>query len=337
MFGSAVPVLRTARSEDEGYRLKQVDASAAFGSTELVVANGIDASAKVTGGWATAIADQLPQTDSPLRLRAAIDSAEKTLDVDELAGVQGDGFVHGLMLGALDALYELDSENQIEVAEFTEADDVFLLVSTDPGFASLPYEAALREFLGLKPLTKKSFLQLDLLARKRAFTVAGASRTSIVRTVQRELARQVARGEDLRNFRDRVVPRLERAGWTPKNPSHVENVFRTNVMKTYSAGRVEHSMKPAVLKARPYWLWRGVQDGPPRQRESHRKAHGYSMKATNPEWVKVYPPAGFMCRCRIVAVSEKRAGKIVESILAAVSPLRLVDKGFSAGVPALIG
>lgn len=319
------------------FRLKVVEATAANGSVETIVDDGVVASAVVTGGWATTIADAIPQTDSALRIRAAIDAVERQLDVDELASVQGDGFVHGVMLGSLDASYELDTENAVEPAEFTAHDDVLLLTEPMPGFASMPYEAALREFLGLKPLTKRAFTKLDALARGRAFTVAGASRESIVRTVQRELARQVARGADLRDFRDRVVPRLERAGWTPKNPSHVENVFRTNVMKTYSAGRVEFNMKPAVLKARPVWTWRGVQDGPPRQRDSHRKAHGYSMLAANPEWARIYPPAGWQCRCRILAMSLKRAGKLVDSIVGAVSPLRLVDSGFSAGVPALLG
>lgn len=325
-------------TRDEIYRLAVVDAGEAWGSVEPIVVGGTEDAAGVTGGWAEQIAGSIPATDSAIRIRAAIDAAARSLDVSELADVTGDAFVHGVMLGALDSEYELETDDSIEPEAFSGRDATHLLAGGDynPRFSSLPYESAARQFLEQKPITPRAFARLDALARTRAFTVAGASRTSIVRTVQRELARQVLRGADLRDFRDRVVPRLEAAGWTPLNPSHVENVFRTNVAKTYAAGRVEHAMKPAVLRARPVWQWRGVQDGAPRQRESHRKAHGLSMRAANPEWARIYPPAGWQCRCRITAVSLKRAARLVDSILASVAPLRLVDKGFTAGVPALL-
>lgn len=316
--------------------LKVVTANDANGSVESLVGGTVTDCAGVTGGWANRIADSIPVTDSAIRIGAAIRKVEHDLSLDELAAPSGDGFVHGVMLGSLDVQWEVDTDNQIEPAEFDDHEPTVLLTGGTPGFASMPYDAAVREFLALKPVTRKVFDRLGVIARARAFTVAGASRESIVRTVQRELARQVARGAELRDFRDRVVPRLEQAGWTPINPSHVENVFRTGVMKAYGAGRVEYAMKPSVLAARPYWSWRGVQDGPPRQRESHQKANGFAMLATNPEWTKIYPPAGWQCRCKVVCVSQKRAGKIVYSIIGAVAPLRLVDKGFTAGVPALL-
>lgn len=330
-------------SVTEAVLLKRVDPSVASGTVEPIVTGGVEEAARVFGNWGATLANAVPVTDSAVRIRKALETALEGASTEELATAYHEGTTRSIMLGALDASFELETKDELELPEFEAPEEdhglhdhgADFLLSSVPGFVELPYSAAIARFLELKPVTRKVFDALDAKARVQAFTVAGANRASVVRVVQRELARTIARGEDLKGFRDQVLPRLERAGWSPQNPSHVENVFRTNVARGYSAGRVEHAMKPSVLKLRPVWVWRGVQDGRPRQRDSHKAAHGLAMLAKNPEWATIYPPSGFQCRCRITTATAAKA-KVVESILRAVAPLQLVDRGFRAGVSALL-
>ena len=268
--------------------LRQVSPAGVYGELEDVVDSASTDAARAALEWGAEIADAVGRAASPVAVGRVLARALNELELGRFAAVSHQGSMRGVMAGALEAEFELESGDQVRPTTFSLAD-------ADPGFTRLPYDAAVRRFIGLQPITRASYDALDQKLRRRAFTVAGAARESVVRSVQRELARQLARGADLRDFRDRVVPRLERAGWTPQNPSHVQNVFRTNVMRAYNGGRVEHSMKPSVLRARPVWQWRGVQDGPPRQRPSHNKAHGMAMLATNREWLRIYAPAGFSC------------------------------------------
>jgi hypothetical protein len=310
--------------------LRRVDPGSVNGSIETIVDRGVARTAELLVGFGAEIARSIPNTTSPIRIRQALDAAAVG-QLDDVADQIAQSLMHAVMLGALDNAHEVETNDQIKPAVFVEigSPDFLLAVS---GFGAYDYQTAVDRFLAAKPLTRKVFDALGHKARLRAFTVAGAAKRSIVRTVQRELARQVARGASLEHFAERVVPRLKAAGWMPKNPSHIENVFRTNIQKAYSAGKVEHAMKPSVLKARPVWTWQGVQDGPPRQRDSHNKAHGLSMMATNREWMKIYAPAGWNCRCTVR--TSKAGTPVVPSILAIVPDL--VDKGFTAGIASLI-
>lgn len=315
-------------------------ADAVNGSPETVFDDGSSRAANVTGQWAEKIVRVIPDTDSPIAIRRAIDAALDDQDLDQFATVAYESDSHGLMLGSLDSAWEVETDTAIEAPAYEEPEQtlarrtgaVRLLAEVryySPGFDHLPYRSARDTFLSLNPISRRAFDVLDDAAKRRSFTVAGMTQKKMLRTCQRELARQVSQGADLREFRKFVEKRLVSAGWTPANPSHVETIFRNNVQRSYGTGRLEHQLKPSVVKARPFWRWLGVQDGPPRQRRSHQRAHGMVMRADNLEWTLIYPPAGHCCRCRITTLPAKYQGEVVASILALVP--NLVDKGWTAG------
>jgi len=124
--------------------------------------------------------------------------------------------------------------------------------------------------------------------------------------------------------------RLESKGWTPASKSHVENIFRTGISSSYNAGGAEHRMRPSVLKARPFWQVVTVNDGPPRQRATHRNVHLWILRADNPIWASCHPPFGFMCRCRVRSVPASYDGEVQTTLP------DLPDKGFSSGIGALL-
>lgn len=285
--------------------LKDVEkkAAAVNGTPEPIIATAVSDVALVTGAWAGAIASNCTG-DNAIALNRDITSAIKTEDLALVADPTEEAIMHALALGCLDSAYEVETDNAIAAPALPAPESVKasrrmlaggVVTNRILGFSSLPYAEATDQFLQLKVITRRSWDALSEKAKLRSFTIANATKKSMIEVAQRELARQVARGADLRDFRKRVAKRLESNGWTPANPSHVETIFRTNVQRSYTAGRVEHAMKPSVLRARPLWQVVTVNDGPPRQRATHRSNHGRVLRADNPIWKTKMMPWGFNC------------------------------------------
>lgn len=238
-----------------------------------------------------------------------------------------DAILHAGMLGALDSDFEAVEDTEVRPVAFSAR----LLRETDAKFAIHGLDEAITVFEERQVLTPDVFELLSDWARARAFTIAGLMNERMLEDAKRELVRQVAAGADLRDFRKWVEARLESAGWTPANPSHVETVFRTNVMHAYNGGRLRHQTQPSVLEARPYWQWLSVADG--RARKAHKRAHQKVLRADDPWWREAYPPAGYNCRCRVRTLRKPNGLRVVTG---ADMPTPLPDKGFRGGTGQLL-
>lgn len=307
-----------------------------FGSPEDIIERGTDILAAQTERLGIAIAKATHGLTSARQINAAIKRVARGWNVNRLALPLQAELVHGAMLGALDADYETRTDRPVAAPSFTALHAPILLApydkSTDPAFATRPVKDAREQFEQRNPVTRDVYDSMSDAARRRSVTVAGAATADVVRTVQRELVRQVEQGADLRDFSQRVVPRLEQAGWTPQNDSHVENVLRTNVGGAYNAGRARQMLQPAVLRFRPYWQIVTVNDGPPRQRPTHQRAHLVVLRADDPFWLEAYPPFGYQCRCRVRSLSAREGEPLVVS---GTSIRDLPDPGFTSGLSQL--
>ena len=303
-----------------------------FGSPDVMVERGTDALLAVTGAFADAIVKAVSGKTTGADIRSAIDRAAKAFSTRKLEEPIARELVHGALLGALDAAWEAENEKAIEVESFCDlhAPSV-LLVERDTRFAGKPISEAIKAFLDRKAVTRDVFDEMVDAEKRKAFTVAQAANTEMVKTVKRELVRQLAVGADLADFGKHAAARFESAGWTPANSSHVETVFRTNVIGAYSGGRARQMTQPEVLELRPYWQILGIKDG--RQRSAHGAVHGAVLLATDPFWREAYPPFGYNCRCRVrslSATSPEAHSRVQAGTHAKFS--RLPDPGFSSGV-----
>jgi len=319
--------------------LTEKEAERVNGSPETIIDTGVADGSVVTGHWVSMIGLAVDGLSTPEAILQALADAIPPSAVKLFADPLQQSLTHGVMLGAMDSAYEVSTDNEIAAPAFEEPASVQAtarrLVDVGTvfkfiGFDSLPYQTAVAKFLELKPVTRRVFDALDSKAQEKAFTLAGLGKKSMLKVAQQELARQVAEGADLRSFRAFVEQRLVSNGWTPKSPSHVETIFRTNVQKAYSAGRLEHMMRPSVLKVRPFWQVVGVGDGPPRERPWHAQHNNAVMRADNPNWKGKIPPWGFNCRHRLRSLPASYDGP-VESDLAEVP-----DKGFVSTVGGLL-
>ena len=310
--------------------------AAVHGSPDELVDRGVGHAAELTGRWAEAMARAAGAVPpSEVAMRAVLTRVALHLDPTALAEIVFRDVVHGVMLGALDAAWEgehapavakLDSDHGLAPAQGPE----HLIPPGARGvkdFVATPFAEAVRDFAGRRILPREQFLSLAGEARRKAFTVARATSQDMLATAHDELGKAIAKGADLRELAPALAKRFTDAGWTPLNPSHVENVFRTNVMGAYGNGRRAQMTQPAVLRARPYWEIRGVDDS--RTRPTHKAAHGKVLRADDPFWQKASPPFGYQCRCRVISRSEadvqKRGFEVVEG-----GSLDLPDEGFDA-------
>ena len=231
------------------------------------------------------------------------------------------------MLGMLDARWERETGKTIAPARFG---------ADGARFVHKPFEQALAEFLKLDIVPKDTFERLSRSAKKRAFTVARMASMNMLKATHRELARLLREQTSLREFQRFALEQLESSGWSPASPSHVETIYRTNLVNAHASGRFVEMSQPEVRKALAYWQIQTVNDGPPRQRDAHRDVHGWVLRADDPAWSRIYPPFGFNCRCRVVARSERWVTGRGVAVRRGSEIQGLPDRGFASGTGALI-
>jgi len=303
--------------------------STIFGSPDVMVQRGVEDTLSVTGSLADAIVKAVSGKSSARDIKSAIDGAAKRFGTGRIEKPIGRELLHGALLGALDAWYESETDTAVAVESFAARHPGVLLVKRDTKFAARPLDDAIKAFIEKKAVTREIFDEMEKTAQRRAFTVAKAANEAMVRVVKQELIRQLAVGADLSEFGKHAAARFESAGWTPTNPSHVETVFRTNVIGAYSSGRARQMTQPEVLATRPFWESLPVGDGPPRQRRTHRN---FVLRANDPFWLIAYTPYGYNCRCRVRSLSVKQGAGRVQS---GSSISGLPDFGFASGIGSL--
>ncbi|MCX0335118.1 phage head morphogenesis protein, partial [Acinetobacter radioresistens] len=85
----------------------------------------------------------------------------------------------------------------------------------------------------------------------------------------------------------------------------LKNVFRTNIQTAYSHGRWQQQQRNR--DKRPYLMYSAIDDS--RVRPSHLALNRIIRHIDDPFWLMYYPPWGFMCRCTVIALTEKQAEK----------------------------
>jgi phage gp29-like protein len=331
---SGVAVLLAGRSADDKRQPETVN-----GSPESIIYLGTDAGTGITDRWATAMASSVEGKSTAASIRTALRKAAAGLDVQQLADDLEPAMVHGAMLGAFDAHWEMDNDAVIAPALFAVGptgeqqqvvlrDAIHAAGGGQKNFATKPFNEAIAFFKSKAILTKQAFERLSNAAKKRAFTIAGLARRSMLETAFSELANAIAAGLDLRKFRMALNDRFESAGWTRINNSHTEVVFRNAVMGAYSSGRHAQMTQPAVLKARPYWQITGPNDT--RNRDSHAAAHGKVLRADDPFWKRTPLTWGHNCRCRKVSRSEKDIKRLGLKVVDGSTLKNLPDPGWDS-------
>lgn len=306
------------------------------GTPETIIDRGVRELARETQRMGLQIAESTEGLSTgPDIFRATNEAVTERIDLSRMARALERRLVHGIMLGAYDHFIEREEGVIIAPEKFTrgEGDPLELAAvpeGADPKFASMPFDRARRFFVEKQVLRKDLFEQLSAGAKRRAFTIARLNSQNLLELAHSELGKMITAGFDLRDFRKFMAARIESAGWTPANPSHVETVARTNVTQAHAVGRLSDMNQPEVRRSRPYWQIRTVKDA--RQRRTHGKVDGWTLRADDPFWDRAFPGNfGYNCRCRAVTLSERQVQSRGITVRNGADISGLPDSGFSGG------
>lgn len=154
-------------------------------------------------------------------------------------------------------------------------------------------------------------------ANVHAFTVAKATSLELLRTIRAEVAKSIGPGQTFEQFKKALRPRLEEMGWWGKQEvldidtgeitqaqlgsvRRLRTIYQTNVQTAYMAGRYKRYVANAA--DRPYWRYVAIMDG--RTRPAHAALNGKVFRWDDPIWKVIWPPNGWGCRCRVVALTQ---------------------------------
>lgn len=157
----------------------------------------------------------------------------------------------------------------------------------------------------------------------RAFTVANVAKLDVLQDIQDSLAKALKSGQTLQQWKDGLIPELQRKGWWKREastaelqaagrvdaqgviakgltPHRLKTIFQTNMQSAYMAGRYAQMVEQA--EERPYWQYVAILDS--KTRPAHRALNGRVFRYDDAAWGAFYPPNGFNCRCRVRSFTQ---------------------------------
>ena len=149
-----------------------------------------------------------------------------------------------------------------------------------------------------------------------AFMVSGVAQLDVLQLVRDQVEDALRTGRSFNAFFKALMPALAEKGWwgdvsitdprtgeqriTRFDEARLRLILDTNLRQSYAAGRWQAAVRNR--KRQPLLLYRTMRDE--RVRLSHRAWDGVALPIDHTWWATHYPPNGWRCRCRAIAVSE---------------------------------
>lgn len=169
-----------------------------------------------------------------------------------------------------------------------------------------PFREQLDYFRGKLNLPTERWDDILGAAHDRAFIVAGAAKADLLNDLRQAVDKAIAQGSGLEAFRKDFAKIIQRTGWdyTGSFDWRTRVIYQTNISTSYAAGRWAQLNDPDLVKVRPYWKY-VHSDGVANPRPLHVAWSGLILERTDPWWRTHFPPNGWGCHCRVVAVSKR--------------------------------
>lgn len=179
---------------------------------------------------------------------------------------------------------------------------------------NLPFNEQAQFFKRKLNLPTESWADIYTQEHDWAFVVAGANRDALVADFRTAVDKVIQDGATLEQFRKDFDSIVQRHGWSYNGGRNWRSrvIYETNLNSSYQAGRYEQLQ--AVKEDRPYWQY-VHNDAVEHPRPLHQSWNGLILHADDPFWNTHFPPNGWGCQCRVIALSEsdlKRMGRTVD-------------------------
>jgi hypothetical protein len=190
---------------------------------------------------------------------------------------------------------------------------------TDPrldlGF-NTPFAEQLAFFRQKLNLPSERWDDITRAAHDRAFMVAGATQADLLADLHAAIGKAIEQGAGIEAFRKDFKAIVGRHGWTgwtgegtPAGEAwRTKVIYQTNMATSYAAGRYRQMTDPELLTLRPYWRYKHA-DGVANPRLQHVAWNGLTLPHDHPFWQTHFPPNGWGCHCRAMAVSAREYAK----------------------------
>ena len=192
---------------------------------------------------------------------------------------------------------------------------------------NLPPKKAI-EWLKTKQVTTENYRNLTDSEIAKVYTIARITDLDMLQDIKSSLIQAAEQGKPFAVWKKDILQHLANKGWLHPNghngkdiidpktgeifgsatdigihsiPRRLENIYRTNMQAAYNAGQYQTYM--ADVDNRPYWQYDAVGDE--RTRAAHSAMDGLVYRYDDPFWTTFYPPNGYRCRCRVMALSER--------------------------------
>ena len=175
-------------------------------------------------------------------------------------------------------------------------------------------------------------------AHAKSFTVAKAARLDVLGSIREEMTRALKQGVTQAEFAREIEPRLKKLGWWGRqvvvdadggaevvrlgSPHRLRTIYRTNMRTAYAHGHYRQDV--ANVESRPYWMYVAVRDA--HTRPAHAALDRRVFRWDDPFWDTHYPPNGFNCRCRVVALTGEEVKDMGLTVAHSRNNLRAVQQ-----------
>jgi len=169
-------------------------------------------------------------------------------------------------------------------------------------------------------LPSETWRDIQRAAHDRAFVVAGATKADLLHDL-RKAVDQADQGGSIGEFRKafaEIVAKHGWTGWTGEGSKAGEAwrtrvIYQTNLMTSYAAGRRAQLLDPDLVERRPFWRY-VHNDSVTHPRPQHKRWGDMklTLRHDHPFWETHFPPNGWGCKCRVVAVAAPSDGDETE-------------------------
>ena len=174
-----------------------------------------------------------------------------------------------------------------------------------------PFAEQLAFFRAKLNLPTERWDDIEREAHDRSFIVAGAKAADLLDDLNAAVTKAIADGTGLDAFRKdfrQIVQKNGWTGWTGEGSAagvawRTKVIYQTNMATSYAAGRYQQLTDPDLLAVLPYWQYKHA-DGVLYPRPLHVAWDGLTLPPEHPFWQTHFPPGGWGCHCRCIAVPK---------------------------------